>query len=159
MKSRLVLLKNNDTLQIRRRESTRKVNTTMKFSTYMENLTMLAMVTRLYWDSLRRAILDDEFHFQDPIKGILFEASVRSAETHIENLVGLTHICEEYDEEEINKEAFAEKVLNEAISAALEFKTVEKTLGNIPMEDEEEADLVTDLQIMIRRSLFHVMEL
>lgn len=79
MKSRLVLLKNNDTLQIRRRESTRKVNTTMKFSTYMENLTMLAMVTRLYWDSLRRAILDDEFHFQDPIKGILFKASVRSA--------------------------------------------------------------------------------
>lgn len=73
--------------------------------------------------------------------------------------MGLTHICEEYDEEEINKEAFAEKVLNEAISAALEFKTVEKTLGNIPMEDEEEADLVTDLQIMIRRSLFHVMEL
>ena len=92
-------------------------------------------------------------------QGDPFEASVRSAETHIENLVGLTHICEEYDEEEINKEAFAEKVLDEAISAALEFKTVEKTLGNIPMEDEEEADLVTDLQIMIRRSLFHVMGL
>ena len=71
----------------------------------------------------------------------------------------LTHVLEEYDEEEIDLEKFAERVFDEALSAALGFKVIKEVLGNIPMEDEEEANQVTDLQIMISHYLLCMMNI
>lgn len=125
----------------------------------MDDITMAAVATRLFWDSLSRTILNDQFCFEDPIKGLHFETSISSVETHTKNIVDLTYVLEEYDEEEIDLERFAERVFDEALSAALGFKVIKEVLGNIPMEDEEEADLVTDLQIMISHYLLCIMKI
>jgi len=131
---------------------------TMKFKAYMDDITMAAVATRLFWDSLSREILNDQFCFRDPIKDLNFKTSISSVEAHTKNIVTLTHVLEEYDEEEIDLERFAERVFDEALSAALGFKIVKETLGNIPMEDEEEADRVTDLQIMISHYLLCIIK-
>ena len=109
----------------------------MKFKSYMDDITMAAVATRLFWDSLSRAILNDQFCFGDPIKGLHFKTSISSVEAHTKNIVTLTHVLEEYDEEEIDLERFTERVFDEALS---------------------EADRVTDLQIMISHYLLCIMK-
>ena len=141
----------------------------MRFETYVIHLNMATGLLRLFWKDIRRTILDDilnNFRFEDPVKELCFRKSIESVQDHTESLGNLVHyyFLWECDKEGIDSNGLdakdtVEDVFDEALSARLSFTIIKEVLGIIPMENEEEANSVADLQVTIYDILLHIMKI
>ena len=141
----------------------------MRFETYVNRLNMATKLLGLFWKDIRRTILDDilnDFRFEDPVKELCFRKSIESVQDHTESLGNLVHyyFLWECDKEGIDSNGLdakdtVEDVFDEALSARLSFTIINEVLGSIPMENEEEANSVADLQVTIYDTLLHIMKI
>ena len=141
----------------------------MRFETYVIHLNMATGLLRLFWKDIRRTILDNilnNFRFEDPVKELCFRRSIESVQDHTESLGDLVYyyFLGECDKEGIDSDGFdakdsIEDVFEGTLSASFAFTTIKEVLGSIPMENEEEANLVADLQVIIYSILLHIMKI
>ena len=141
----------------------------MRFETYVIHLNMATKLLGLFWKDIRRTVLDDilnDFRFEDPVKELCFRKSIESVQDHTESLGNLVHyyFLWECDKEGIDSNGLdakdtVEDVFDEALSARLSFTIINEVLGSIPMENEEEANSVADLQVIIYSILLHIMKI
>ena len=130
---------------------------------------MATKLLGLFWKDIRRTVLDDilnDFRFEDPVKELCFRKSIESVQDHTESLGNLVHyyFLWECDKEGIDSNGLdakdtVEDVFDEALSARLSFTIINEVLGSIPMENEEEANSVADLQVIIYSILLHIMKI
>ena len=133
---------------------------------------MSTKLLRLFWKDIRRTVLDDilnDFRFEDPVKELCFRKSIESVQDHTESLGNLVYyyFLGECDKEGVDSDGLdakdtVEGVFDEALSARLSFAIIKEVLGSIPsipMENEEEANSVADLQVTIYDILLHIMKI
>ena len=143
-----------------------------RFETYVFHLNMSTKLLRLFWKDIRRTVLDDilnDFRFEDPVKELCFRKSIESVQDHTESLGNLVYyyFLGECDKEGVDSDGLdakdtVEGVFDEALSARLSFAIIKEVLGSIPsipMENEEEANSVADLQVTIYDILLHIMKI
>ena len=143
-----------------------------RFETYVFHLNMSTKLLRLFWKDIRRTVLDDilnDFRFEDPVKELCFRKSIESVQDHTESLGNLVYyyFLGECDKEGVDSDGLdakdtVEGVFDEALSARLSFaiiKEVLESIPSIPMENEEEANSVADLQVTIYDTLLHIMKI
>ena len=140
-----------------------------RFETYVFHLNMSTKLLRLFWKDIRRTVLDDilnDSRFEDPVKERCFRSSIESVQDHTESLGNLVYyyFLGECDKEGVDSDGLdakdtVEGVFDEALSARLSFAIIKEVLGSIPMENEEEANSVADLQVTIYDTLLHIMKI